>query len=54
MLAQAVGAKGVLVLTGVGKGSLNEYRQEWAHIEPDFIAADVLDAAQWIVEQEAN
>ncbi|HVF09351.1 MAG TPA: HAD-IIIA family hydrolase [Abditibacteriaceae bacterium] len=54
VLAQAVGAKGVLVLTGVGKGSLHEYRKEWAHIEPDFVAADVLEAAQWIVEHQAD
>lgn len=54
VLARAVGAKGVLVLTGVGKGSLHEYRQEWAHIEPDFIAADVLEAARWIAKIEAE
>ncbi len=54
VLAQAVGGKGVLVLTGVGKGSLDEYRKEWAHIEPDFVAADVLEAAKWIVQQETD
>lgn len=29
ILAKTIGAKGILVLTGVGKGSLNEYRYTW-------------------------
>jgi len=51
-LARAGGGRAVLVRTGVGEGSLGEYRHLWADIEPDFIAADILDAARWIRRQE--
>jgi len=57
LLAHAAGCKSVLVLTGAGESSLNEFRHTWAAVEPDFIAADVLQAAEWIerqVEKEAN
>ena len=50
VLAQAVGCRAILVRTGLGEGSLGEYRRVWADIEPDFIADDVLDAARWIAE----
>ena len=50
VLAQAVGCRAILVGTGLGEGSLGEYRRLWADIEPDFIADDVLDAARWIAE----
>ncbi len=52
VLARSVGAKAVLVRTGLGEGSLAEYRHLWADIEPDFVAADVLEAVQWIVACE--
>ena len=29
-LAETYGAKGILVLTGVGKGSVGEFRHTWA------------------------
>lgn len=48
VLARNVGAKAILVLTGVGKGSLNEYRHTWQNIDPDYIANNVLDAAHYI------
>ncbi len=51
LLAHTAGCKGVLVLTGVGESSLNEFRHTWADVEPDFIAADVLQAADWISRQ---
>ena len=38
LMAQAAGSKGVLVRTGVGESSLNEYRHTWAGMEPDFVA----------------
>lgn len=44
--------KAVLVRTGLGKGSLGQYRDTWADIEPDFVAQDVLDAARWISAME--
>jgi len=49
LMAQAAGCKSILVRTGVGESSLNEYRRTWAAMEPDLIATDVLEAAQWIV-----
>jgi len=57
LMARAAGCKSVLVLTGVGKSSMNEFRHTWATVEPDFIAADVLQAAEWIgrqVEKKAD
>jgi histidinol-phosphate phosphatase family protein len=48
--ADAAGAKKILVRTGWGEGSLHEYRHTWAHVEPDYIATDLLDAARWIVD----
>lgn len=51
LMAHAAGCQSVLVLTGVGESSLNEFRHTWAVMEPDFIAADVLEAAHWIGEQ---
>jgi 8-oxo-dGTP diphosphatase len=40
------------VRTGLGEGSLQEYRHLWADIEPDFVAENILGAARWIVESE--
>jgi len=54
VLARSVGCKAVLVRTGLGESSLKEYRHTWANINPDYIADDVLDAAQWIVTQDAT
>ena len=49
ILAKNIGAKGILVLTGVGKGSLNEFRHTWKDVEPNHIAENVLEAAKWII-----
>jgi D-glycero-D-manno-heptose 1,7-bisphosphate phosphatase len=51
LLAQAIGARGVLVKTGDGEGSLGPYRYLWAHVEPDHIALNALEAARWITAQ---
>lgn len=51
-LAAAVGANGVLVLTGVGQGSLGEFRHTWAGIEPAHVAENVLEAVKWIMCHE--
>jgi phosphoglycolate phosphatase-like HAD superfamily hydrolase len=48
-LAKNINAKGILVLTGVGKGSLNEYRYTWKDVEADYVASDVLEAVKWIL-----
>jgi len=52
VLARSVGCRAVLVRTGLGDGSLGQYRNRWADIEPDFVAQDVYDAAKWIVDSE--
>lgn len=50
VLADNVGAKGILVLTGVGEGSMNEFRHTWEDIEPYYVAANVLDAVNYILK----
>ena len=47
-LAFRVGAKGILVKTGYGKGEL-EYNQDKWNVQPHHIAEDFYEAAQWIV-----
>ena len=49
VLARNIGAKAILVLTGVGKSSLNEYRHSWQNVEPDYVAENVLEAAEYII-----
>ena len=46
------GAKGILVLTGYGRGELENYQGERL-VEPHYIAADLLDAAAWILQDVA-
>lgn len=48
--ANLVGAIKILVKTGWGKGSLSDYRYSWSNVEPDYIAEDLLDATNWIIE----
>ncbi|MGJ5818290.1 D-glycero-alpha-D-manno-heptose-1,7-bisphosphate 7-phosphatase [Paludibaculum fermentans] len=48
-LAHNAGAKGVLVTTGYGAGHLAAGR-----VRPDFVAADLLTAAQWAIAQESH
>jgi|GEM_PF-1884778 D-glycero-D-manno-heptose 1,7-bisphosphate phosphatase len=38
---------------GVGIGSLNEYRHTWENYEPYYIAENILEAANKIVEDIA-
>jgi D-glycero-D-manno-heptose 1,7-bisphosphate phosphatase len=42
------GCKAILVLTGYGKGEW-EYNRSKYSANPDYVARDVLDAAQWII-----
>ncbi len=51
--AAAVGAKGVLVLTGYGRGEA-EYIGPAQELKPHFIARDLLEAAQWISEDRGQ
>jgi histidinol-phosphate phosphatase family protein len=54
VMARAAGCKAILVRTGLGESSLKEYRHLWAEFQPEFIADDVLQAAEWIVQTERN
>ena len=47
-----IGAKGILVLTGYGKGELT-YKNGQGSEKPDFIARDLYDAVRWIIAQES-
>jgi D-glycero-D-manno-heptose 1,7-bisphosphate phosphatase len=44
--ARTVGARGVLVLTGYGRGEW-EHRRGHFPVSPDFVATDLLDAVEW-------
>jgi len=48
-----IGAKGILVLTGYGKGELMHCNDQWRR-EPDLIAKDLYDAVRWIITQEIS
>ncbi|WP_160687742.1 HAD-IIIA family hydrolase [Clostridium sp. C2-6-12] len=50
ILSKRIGAKGILVLTGVGKGSMEEFRDTWRDYEADYIAENVLQAVNWILD----
>jgi len=47
-----IGAKGILVLTGYGKGEWEYHREQWK-AKPDYVAQDVYEAIQWILHQES-
>jgi D-glycero-D-manno-heptose 1,7-bisphosphate phosphatase len=49
-LAHRVGARAILVRTGYGEGEIQWHSAKWA-AHPDFIAADLAAAAEWIVSQ---
>jgi D-glycero-D-manno-heptose 1,7-bisphosphate phosphatase len=48
LVARAVGARAVLVLTGYGLGEW-EYRRALLPLTPDHVAADLLDAVHWVI-----
>ena len=54
VLAKNIGAKGILVLTGVGKGSLNEYRYTWKDVDANYIAENILEAVKWILNDSTE
>jgi D-glycero-D-manno-heptose 1,7-bisphosphate phosphatase len=49
--AHKIGAKGILVLTGYGKGELTCRDGQWRE-KAGFIARDLYDAVGWIIAQE--
>ena len=49
--ANAAGVTSILVLTGYGRGEA-QYRLPWKGITPSHIAADLLEAVEWILARE--
>lgn len=50
--ARAVGAGGVLVLTGYGLGEW-EYRRQSFGVAPDHVAEDLFDAVEWVIARRS-
>ncbi|MCJ7840024.1 HAD-IIIA family hydrolase [Lederbergia sp. NSJ-179] len=50
LAAHAVGARKILVLTGWGQNSIHDYRHTWEDVKPDYVAENLLEAVQWIVD----
>ncbi len=51
--AHQIRAKGILVLTGYGKGEWEYLRDQWS-VKPDHVAQDLYEAVQWILQQDAK
>lgn len=51
-LASRTGGRGVLVLTGYGRGEQQWYMPKWPH-QPEFVADDLAAAVEGILEREA-
>jgi D-glycero-D-manno-heptose 1,7-bisphosphate phosphatase len=51
--ASKVGARGILVLTGYGRGEWENVGGDWS-AKPSYVAEDLYDAVQWILSQESN
>jgi len=49
--AHRVGAKGILVLTGYGKGEWEYLRDQW-RVKPDHVSRDLYEAVRWILHPE--
>jgi D-glycero-D-manno-heptose 1,7-bisphosphate phosphatase len=49
-LAHRVGARSIMVRTGYGEGEILWHASGWT-LKPDFIAADLSSATDWILEQ---
>lgn len=48
--AHSNGAKGILVLTGYGKGAYEYEKEQWSR-GPDYVAGDLYDAVEWVIKQ---
>jgi D-glycero-D-manno-heptose 1,7-bisphosphate phosphatase len=48
---QAVGARGVMIMTGFGREEYEADRRRWLR-QPDHVAEDLLDAVKWIMWTE--
>lgn len=54
LAAHSVGAIKILVRTGWGQGSLHQYREKWAEIEPDYVAENLYEAVKWLINGSIN
>ncbi|WP_392455514.1 D-glycero-alpha-D-manno-heptose-1,7-bisphosphate 7-phosphatase [Chryseomicrobium aureum] len=52
LAADRVGMKKVLVETGWGRSSLTTFRATWSEVEPDFIAPEIREAVNWILQDK--
>lgn len=48
LAAHRVGALKILVRTGWGNASLTTFRDRWSEAEPDFVAENLIQAAEWL------
>ncbi|NWF93745.1 MAG: HAD family hydrolase [Syntrophaceae bacterium] len=51
--AHQIGARGILVLTGYGKGEMEFFREQW-RVKPHHVAQDLYEAVQWILKEEGQ
>jgi D-glycero-D-manno-heptose 1,7-bisphosphate phosphatase len=51
--AHQIGAKGILVLTGYGKGEWEYFRDQWK-VKPDHVASNLYEAVQWILQRRGK
>ncbi len=51
--AHRIGAKGILVLTGYGKGEWEYCGDQWK-VKPIHVALDLYEAVQWILQRERD
>ena len=49
--ARRAGAKAILVLTGYGRGEWEYSSAQWK-VKPDYVAQDLLEAVEWILQHE--
>ncbi len=52
-MAHAVGASGILVMTGYGRGDLEYHGAEWPQ-RPDAVTEDLTGAVEWILKRAAR
>ena len=52
-LAERAGATGILVRTGYGEGELAWHARRWPR-QPDFVAADLAEAVDWILKEQSR
>lgn len=57
LAADAVGCKKILVKTGSGAATFNQYKNNqfygrWHEVEPDFIAENINEAVKWLLTKQ--